>query len=38
METKGIIFDIKKFAVHDGPGRPQHGFFQGLPAALPLVP
>ncbi len=28
---KGIIFDIKKFAVHDGPGIRQTIFFKGCP-------
>ncbi len=31
MEQKGIIFDIKKFAVHDGPGIRTTVFFKGCP-------
>ncbi len=29
--TKGIIFDIKKFAIHDGPGIRTTVFFKGCP-------
>ena len=31
MRTEGIIFDIKKFAVHDGPGIRTTVFFKGCP-------
>ena len=31
MEKKGLIFDIKKFAVHDGPGIRSAVFFKGCP-------
>jgi pyruvate formate lyase activating enzyme len=31
MAMKGIIFDIKKFAVHDGPGIRTAVFFKGCP-------
>jgi pyruvate formate lyase activating enzyme len=31
MNTSGIIFDIKKFAVHDGPGIRTTVFFKGCP-------
>ncbi|MBN2399555.1 MAG: glycyl-radical enzyme activating protein [Candidatus Aminicenantes bacterium] len=31
MEQKGMIFDIKKFAVHDGPGIRSTVFFKGCP-------
>lgn len=31
MATKGILFDIKKFAVHDGPGIRSTVFFKGCP-------
>jgi pyruvate formate lyase activating enzyme len=31
MEKKGIIFDVKKFAVHDGPGIRTTVFFKGCP-------
>jgi pyruvate formate lyase activating enzyme len=31
FEIKGIIFDIKKFAVHDGPGIRSTVFFKGCP-------
>jgi pyruvate formate lyase activating enzyme len=31
MVAKGIIFDIKKFAVHDGPGIRSTVFFKGCP-------
>lgn len=31
MRRKGIIFDIKKFAVHDGPGIRSTVFFKGCP-------
>jgi len=30
-ETKGLIFDIKKFALHDGPGIRTTVFFKGCP-------
>ncbi|MCG3226228.1 MAG: glycyl-radical enzyme activating protein [Candidatus Heimdallarchaeota archaeon] len=30
-ETKGIIFDIKRFAIHDGPGIRTTIFFKGCP-------
>jgi pyruvate formate lyase activating enzyme len=35
MATKGIIFDIKKFAVHDGPGIRSTVFFKGCPLRCP---
>jgi pyruvate formate lyase activating enzyme len=31
MQTQGVIFDIKKFAVHDGPGIRSTVFFKGCP-------
>jgi len=31
MEEKGIIFDIKKYAIHDGPGIRVTVFFKGCP-------
>jgi len=31
VETKGIIFDIKKYAIHDGPGIRTTVFFKGCP-------
>ena len=31
MKNKGIIFDIKKFAIHDGPGIRTTIFFKGCP-------
>ncbi len=31
METTGFIFDIKKFAIHDGPGIRTTVFFKGCP-------
>ena len=31
MSKKGTIFDIKKFAVHDGPGIRSTIFFKGCP-------
>jgi pyruvate formate lyase activating enzyme len=31
MEAKGIIFDLKKFAIHDGPGIRSTVFFKGCP-------
>jgi pyruvate formate lyase activating enzyme len=30
-ETKGLIFDIKKYAIHDGPGIRTTVFFKGCP-------
>ncbi len=35
MATKGVIFDIKKFAVHDGPGIRTTVFFKGCPLRCP---
>lgn len=31
MQTKGVIFDIKKYALHDGPGIRTTIFFKGCP-------
>ena len=31
MQTKGFIFDLKKFAIHDGPGIRSTVFFKGCP-------
>ena len=31
MQSKGIIFDLKKFAIHDGPGIRSTVFFKGCP-------
>ncbi|MBN2345635.1 MAG: glycyl-radical enzyme activating protein [Candidatus Aminicenantes bacterium] len=31
MATKGIVFDVKRFAVHDGPGIRTTVFFKGCP-------
>ena len=31
LETKGLIFDIKKYAIHDGPGIRTTVFFKGCP-------
>ncbi len=31
METKGIVFDIKRFALHDGPGLRTTVFLKGCP-------
>jgi len=31
MQTKGTIFDLKKFAIHDGPGIRSTVFFKGCP-------
>jgi pyruvate formate lyase activating enzyme len=31
MEVKGLVFDIKRFAVHDGPGIRTTVFFKGCP-------
>jgi pyruvate formate lyase activating enzyme len=31
MSTTGIIFDIKKYAIHDGPGIRTTVFFKGCP-------
>jgi hypothetical protein len=30
----GVIFDIKKFAIHDGPGIRTTVFFKGCPLTL----
>lgn len=35
MINRGIIFDIKKFAIHDGPGIRSTVFFQGCPLDCP---
>lgn len=34
----GTVFDIKQLAVYDGPRHPHDGVFEGLPAALYVVP
>jgi len=34
----GIVFDIKEFAVFDGPGIRTTVFSEGLPPALSVVP
>jgi pyruvate formate lyase activating enzyme len=31
LETKGLVFDIKKYAIHDGPGIRTTVFFKGCP-------
>ena len=31
IETKGLVFDIKKYAIHDGPGIRTTVFFKGCP-------
>ena len=31
MENKGIIFNIQKFSIHDGPGIRTTIFFKGCP-------
>ena len=31
VELKGLIFDIKRFALHDGPGIRTTVFFKGCP-------
>jgi pyruvate formate lyase activating enzyme len=31
LETRGIIFDLKKYAIHDGPGIRTTVFFKGCP-------
>lgn len=33
----GIVFDIKEFAVYDGPRHPHDGVYEGLPFTLYLV-
>ena len=35
MAIRGVIFDIKKFAVHDGPGIRTTVFFKGCPLRCP---
>ena len=37
-DTTGIVFDIEEFAVYDGPGIRMAVFFEGLSAALRVVP
>ena len=31
LETKGLVFDVKKYAIHDGPGIRTTVFFKGCP-------
>ncbi|MBD3180038.1 MAG: 4Fe-4S cluster-binding domain-containing protein, partial [Candidatus Latescibacteria bacterium] len=35
MSSGGVIFDIKRFAIHDGPGIRSTVFFQGCPLDCP---
>lgn len=35
MQTKGIVFDIKRFALHDGPGLRTTVFLKGCPLSCP---
>ncbi|MFO7915813.1 MAG: radical SAM protein [Candidatus Krumholzibacteriales bacterium] len=35
MSDRGVIFDIKRFAIHDGPGIRSTVFFQGCPLDCP---
>jgi len=36
--TNGVIFDIKEFSVHDGPGIRITHIYEGMPALLHVVP
>ncbi len=36
--TQGTIFDIKRYAIHDGPGIRTTIFFQGVSAYVYVVP
>ena len=36
--THGLIFDIKKYSIHDGPGIRTTVFFKGCPLELLVVP
>ena len=36
-QQTGIVFNVQKFSVHDGEGIRTLVFFEGMPAALPVV-
>lgn len=36
--SKALVFDIKRFAVHDGHGLRTTVFFKGSPPSLSMVP
>jgi hypothetical protein len=36
-QEKGVVFDIQRFSVNDGPGIRSIVFLKGMPAQLPLV-
>lgn len=38
MTTKGIVFNIQHFSIHDGPGIRTTVFLKGVPYAVPGVP
>lgn len=36
-ETEGVIFNIQRYSLHDGPGIRTIPFFKGCPAVLQMV-
>lgn len=37
MDQTGIVFNVQRFTIHDGPGVRTEFFFEGMPPAMPVV-